>query len=94
MAQLGKNISIFIRKCALKFKQWIFETMNYFLDVILPKTGYIISWAQCKMKMQSLLFKSYWSSCCGLVETNPTSIHEDVGLVPALAQWIRDLALP
>ena len=29
----------------------------------------------------------------GGVETNPTSIHEAVGLIPGLTQWVNDLAL-
>ena len=34
------------------------------------------------------------SSHCGLGETNPTNIQEDVVSIPGLTQWVKDLTLP
>ena len=34
------------------------------------------------------------SSCCGSAVMNRPSIHEDMGLMPGLAQWVKDLAFP
>ena len=36
----------------------------------------------------------FWNSHHGSAVVNLTIIHEDVGLIPGLAQWDKDLALP
>ena len=36
----------------------------------------------------------FWSSHHGSGLKNLTSIHEHVGLIPGLDQWVKDLALP
>ena len=33
--------------------------------------------------------KFFWSSHHGVVERNLTSIHEDVGSIPGLIQWVK-----
>ena len=45
-------------------------------------------------KLLVVILKEKWgSSHCSTAEMNLTSIHEDaVGSIPALSQWVKDLA--
>ena len=46
----------------------------------------------CSMAKQT---NTDWgSSHCGSIIINLTGIHKDVGSIPGLSQWVRDLALP
>ena len=46
-----------------------------------------------KNSLNSML-KIYGSSHCSTAETNLTFNHEVAGLIPGLAQWVKDPALP
>ena len=43
-------------------------------------------WKQGFLFSYSLIYIFSWSSHCGAVQTNLTSIHEDVGSIPGLTQ--------
>ena len=41
-----------------------------------------------------LVLKNTGSSHCVTLETNLTTIHEDMGSIPGLPQWVGDPVLP
>ena len=49
------------------------------LDKVMPETQATESFP---------IKKLFGSSCCGAAEMNPTNIHEDVGSIPGLTQWV------
>jgi len=50
--------------------------------------------ARSELMLKTYFISLFGSSCRGSEETNLTSIHEDAGLIPDLAQWVKDLLLP
>ena len=48
-----------------------------------------LAWAQNPGKLKDGIRSSH----CGSVVMNPTSILEDVGSIPGLTQWVKDLGV-
>ena len=73
-------------------------TINYVKDLKMRYPWIIqvdIMWSQESLKVDEgdLRKRDRGCSHCGTAEMNPTSIHEDAGLIPDLTWWVGDLAL-
>ena len=79
----------------LKFGYVRINSSSFVLDAIMQSKSSTL-WRLVGQSPPCLCSK-WWvfqSSHCGSVATNLTNTHEDASLIPGLAQWVRDLALP
>ena len=61
-----------------------------FYPVIIPASALSFSFRLLRRKP----YKYFKSSCCGATASVASLQHWNAGLIPGLAQWVKDLALP
>ena len=84
------SLCICVRACTHQFKNGI---ITYTLKTsIYLKGNKCMSYPSMIQTLHILIINVLggWSSHCGSVVTNPTSIHEDAGLIPGPAQQVQD----
>ena len=73
----------------------MFISGKWDLETEITFTFFLTPVSSCKVLVLYLIFfikLVVGSSCCGSAITNPTSVHEDSGSIPDVAQWVKYLA--
>ena len=98
--EYGWSMRTKVGKNATAGAQWDHENLYLAVrtdnkeQVTLTVNGVELNKDNAESKISSNKSKNYWSSYCGAVEMNLTSIHEDVGLIPGFSQWLGDPSVP